>query len=161
MEPRGEGQGGHVVNIVAQVTAKALREFDTGDMDNATGDHDPSATRVGSDQVANMPVADTQDRLDYSVEDDGHDDDSDVSDADLESNEQTILDPEHPLMKRYQKRLREILRNRENVLEAELKEVHQGVARKKKEREDVGVELYGIQQELARHQLTLENLQVC
>lgn len=91
---------------------------------------------------------------------DGYPNDGD-SDDEFEQNELVVLDPEHPLMKRFQLKLREVLKKRNDVLELEVREIREELTNKKKEREDIGVELYGVQQELARYQLTLESLQVC
>jgi Rad3-related DNA helicase len=183
MEPRGDGPDEHVRDIVSQVTVRALREFTTGDMEDADGGgnretaapfgssnaaNNPEGSQSnGRDRTSEMPVADTQDLLPYNPDDvvdidnEEGEEGSSGSDAELESNEVVVLDPDHPLMRRFQQRLKEILQRRSEKLELELREIREAVNAKKKEREDVGVELYGVQQELARYQLTLESLQVC
>jgi Rad3-related DNA helicase len=180
MEPRGDGPDERVRDIVSQVTVKALREFTTGDMDDTNGDAgnetvaQPSSPAAAGSQeapapnggahVTELPMTDTQDLLGYNA-DDGlgnaeEEEGSSGSDGELEENEVVVLDPDHPLMRRFQQRLNEILQRRSEKLELELREIREAVTVKKKEREDIGVELYGVQQELARYQLTLENLQV-
>ncbi len=190
MDPAGggsKGSEGHMRNVVSQVTVRALQEFDTGDMEHtATGSSVPEATDepldythpdtnddssplalVRHDRETTMPPADTQDLLDEEgdeneldeVGDEDYEGEGD-SDAELEENELVVLDPNHPLMKRFQAKLKDILVRRNDKLELELREVREAFNSKKKEREDIGVELYGVQQELARYQLTVENLQV-
>lgn len=67
-----------------------------------------------------------------------------------------VLDPDHPLMERFQKRLKNQLMNREQKITLECREAKYQNEKSKKERENAGVELYGLQQELAKHQMLLE-----
>jgi len=84
----------------------------------------------------------------------------DQPDDDLEPDELVVLDPDHPLMVRFQKALRTQLENHNEKLKFDITETLLTLRKKQKEREDIGVELYGIQYELANYQKTLENLQV-
>ncbi|KAJ6658502.1 hypothetical protein lerEdw1_020057 [Lerista edwardsae] len=67
-----------------------------------------------------------------------------------------VLDPEHPLMKRFQTALKAYLTKQMGKLADELRELIVGVKNGKKEREELGVILYGVQQQLARLQMELE-----
>ncbi|GFR74317.1 coiled-coil domain-containing protein 40 [Elysia marginata] len=78
--------------------------------------------------------------------DDGSDNETDM----------VVLDPEHPLMKRFQAALGAHLNKQNEKITLELRDLDETLRVKKKEREDLGVELYGVQQELARYQMLLE-----
>lgn len=190
-EPEPPEGGEHITNVVSQVTVKALSEFSTGDMDerdriaaNVQRDQEDKPVDLVPfvyDTMDDMPPRDTQDVMSCDMDEDDDDDDigqadgeeieelgdedieqvDDDFDADLDQNELVVLDPEHPLMKRFQLKLKEVLLKRNGVLELEVREIREELATKKKEREDIGVELYGVQQELAQYQITLETLQVC
>nr|XP_015212263.1 PREDICTED: coiled-coil domain-containing protein 40 isoform X1 [Lepisosteus oculatus] len=73
-----------------------------------------------------------------------------------EEEELVVLDPEHPLMKRFQSALKSHLSRQ---LEKIYLDVREKLAMERAEvtqRENLGVELYGVQQELARLQMALE-----
>ncbi|XP_073444175.1 coiled-coil domain-containing protein 40 isoform X1 [Dendrobates tinctorius] len=70
--------------------------------------------------------------------------------------ELVVLDPDHPLMTRFQTALRNYLVKQIQSLDIELREMSTSMKKNKSEREDLGVILYGMQQELARHQMGLE-----
>ncbi|XP_017548392.2 coiled-coil domain-containing protein 40 isoform X1 [Pygocentrus nattereri] len=77
-------------------------------------------------------------------------------DEEDEDEEVIVLDPEHPLMKRFQSALKKHLTKQLERLELELREK---VALERAEggrRENLGVELYSVQQELVRLQAFLE-----
>jgi hypothetical protein len=82
--------------------------------------------------------------------------DNEQNDNESFDNNLVVLDPDHPLMARFQKRLKEQLYNREQKVTMELREAKYLTENAKKEREEAGVELYGLQQELAKHQMLLE-----
>ena len=67
-----------------------------------------------------------------------------------------VLEPDHPLMKRFQTALNKQLTRQNEKVTLELRELEESLRSRKKEREDLGVDLYGIQQELARYQMMLE-----
>ncbi|XP_063816816.1 coiled-coil domain-containing protein 40 isoform X2 [Pseudophryne corroboree] len=77
-------------------------------------------------------------------------------DDDEEESELVVLDPEHPLMTRFQTALKNYLSKQIQSLDLELREMSTSMKKNKSEREDLGVILYGIQQELARLQMGLE-----
>ncbi|CAF0999398.1 unnamed protein product [Brachionus calyciflorus] len=81
---------------------------------------------------------------------------SNENDLGTEENNLVVLDPDHPLMARFQKALRDQLTKREQKLTLETRETKYQLEKSKKEREDLGVELYGLQQELAKNQMFLE-----
>ncbi|KAG9473612.1 hypothetical protein GDO78_004095, partial [Eleutherodactylus coqui] len=70
--------------------------------------------------------------------------------------ELVVLDPNHPLMTRFQTALKNYLTKQIESLEVELRGMTALMKKNKSEREDLGVILYGIQQELARQQMGLE-----
>ncbi|XP_068119380.1 coiled-coil domain-containing protein 40 [Hyperolius riggenbachi] len=87
--------------------------------------------------------------------DSGEEEDQRDEDEDAES-ELVVLDPDHPLMTRFQAALRNYLTKQIQSLDLELRELNTSAKKNKTEREDLGVILYGIQQELARLQMGLE-----
>ncbi|XP_077980301.1 coiled-coil domain-containing protein 40-like [Glandiceps talaboti] len=93
-------------------------------------------------------------------EDDDGDDGDDGLDSDVseEESEMVVLDPDHPLMKRFQIALKSHLKKQNEKVTLEFQELSGALKNKKKEREDIGVNLYGLQQELARQQMLLEQL---
>merc|ERR1719419_1473406 len=64
-------------------------------------------------------------------------------------------------MERAQKALKEQLERNHNRVSLKLAEKEEEVSRMRKTREDVGVELYGLQQQLAKLQMTLERFLEC
>lgn len=56
-----------------------------------------------------------------------------------------------PLMKRFQNALKKQLSSQHEKVRLELSELTEALKRKMSERENIGVELYGVQQELARY----------
>ncbi|XP_059157116.1 coiled-coil domain-containing protein 40-like isoform X2 [Physella acuta] len=109
---------------------------DGGDDDFDDGDDD-DANREGEVQTFG--------------EDDNHATDESDNETDL-----VVLDPDHPLMKRFQAALKAHLTKQDDKMTLEYRDLSETLKMKKKEREDIGVELYGVQQELARYQLMLE-----
>ncbi|XP_072882258.1 coiled-coil domain-containing protein 40 isoform X1 [Hemitrygon akajei] len=78
------------------------------------------------------------------------------SDTDEEQTELIVLDPDHPLMKRFQEALKSHLSKQLDKLTLELRELSWRMKKVTTEREDTGVILYGIQQSLAQLQMELE-----
>jgi len=64
---------------------------------------------------------------------------------------------DHPLMERVQDALYQQLQNSHERVALELREGEEELRRVKTNREDIGVELYGVQQQLAKLQMQLEN----
>ncbi|OCT60402.1 coiled-coil domain-containing protein 40 [Xenopus laevis] len=75
---------------------------------------------------------------------------------DDKESELVVLDPDHPLMTRFQTALKTYLTKQIQSLELELREMNVSMKKSQKEREDLGMFLYGVQQELARLQMGLE-----
>jgi coiled-coil domain-containing protein 40 len=67
-----------------------------------------------------------------------------------------ILDPNHELMRRVQDTLRKQLLAAQTRLDEELREKNEALRQLRRDREDTGVQLYTLQQQLARQQLALE-----
>uniref|UniRef100_UPI00398EA058 coiled-coil domain-containing protein 40 isoform X2 n=1 Tax=Pristiophorus japonicus TaxID=55135 RepID=UPI00398EA058 len=78
------------------------------------------------------------------------------SDTDEEQIELVVLDPDHPLMKRFQEALKNHLSKQMDKLILELRELTWRMKKQTAEREDTGVILYGVQQSLAQMQMELE-----
>ncbi|XP_014669906.1 PREDICTED: coiled-coil domain-containing protein 40-like [Priapulus caudatus] len=76
--------------------------------------------------------------------------------GDSGDNELVVLDPDHPLMQRFQAALRQHLQKQHDKLTMELRETSESLRNRMKDREDMGVTLYNVQQELARQQMLLE-----
>ncbi|PRW44941.1 Coiled-coil domain-containing 40 isoform C [Chlorella sorokiniana] len=70
--------------------------------------------------------------------------------------ELAALPPDHPLLRRAQEALHRQLAEQKLRLQEELRERKKALKDAKQRREDVGVELYGFQQQLAKLQLALE-----
>jgi len=166
----------HVVDVVSDVTVRALREFSTGEMPEvaeagaeatADGDVDAGVGDVSDyedeDELAGLPPQDTSDLLaceGNELDEINEPDVPDQPDDDLEPDELVVLDPDHPLMVRFQKALGAQLEKHNEKLKLDVAETLLALRQKQKEREDIGVELYGVQYELANYQKTLESLQV-
>ncbi|XP_074967752.1 coiled-coil domain-containing protein 40 isoform X1 [Phalacrocorax aristotelis] len=67
-----------------------------------------------------------------------------------------VLDPEHPLMRRFQDALKNHLTKQMEKVNLELQELRTATKKGKVHREELGVILYGAQQQLARLQMELE-----
>jgi chromosome segregation ATPase len=79
-------------------------------------------------------------------------------DSDEEGEETTIEDfARNPMMERVQRALKEQLKNTYDRIKRDSEEQQQEVREAKKKREDCGVELYGMQQQLARLQTGLDS----
>ncbi|MFT7804122.1 coiled-coil domain-containing protein 40 isoform X1 [Arapaima gigas] len=79
--------------------------------------------------------------------------------GDEPNEELVVLDPEHPLMKRFQLALKNHLSKQLEGLNMELREMSAEERAESTRREELGVELYGVQQQLARLQASLESRQ--
>ncbi|KAJ3127462.1 Coiled-coil domain-containing protein 40 [Nowakowskiella sp. JEL0407] len=82
---------------------------------------------------------------------DGNEDDDDEDEA--------IMDPDNPLMKRVQLALQQQLTSQLERIEQEIKEKEEQYKKAVKKREEIGVDLYNEQQQLARLQAMLESAQ--
>ncbi|KAL5246650.1 hypothetical protein ACHWQZ_G018758 [Mnemiopsis leidyi] len=74
-----------------------------------------------------------------------------------EEEEMVVLDPDHPLMIRMQDALTKYLSKQLDKLNLEIKEKSQELKKLTTDREEIGVNLYGIQQQLAKQQMLLES----
>nr|XP_009490751.1 PREDICTED: coiled-coil domain-containing protein 40 [Pelecanus crispus] len=73
-----------------------------------------------------------------------------------EETELVVLDPEHPLMRRFQAALKNYLTKQMEKVNLELQELRTAAKKGKVQREELGVILYGAQQQLAHLQMELE-----
>nr|XP_020669348.1 coiled-coil domain-containing protein 40 isoform X1 [Pogona vitticeps] len=78
-----------------------------------------------------------------------------------EETQLVVLDPEHSLMKRFQTALKDYLNKQIGKLTEELRELTAATKNGKMQREELGVILYGVQQQLARLQMELEKNHNC
>ena len=91
--------------------------------------------------------------------------DSEIGDDESESGDEFDQDPvemirefgAHPLMERAQEALHSQLEQTLDRLKSEYSEKEEGLRNITKDKEEVGVEMYGLQQQLARLQMNLEN----
>ncbi|XP_047687577.1 coiled-coil domain-containing protein 40 isoform X2 [Prionailurus viverrinus] len=67
-----------------------------------------------------------------------------------------VLDPDHPLMVRFQAALKNYLNRQIEKLNLELQELGAATKQSRVQRQELGVHLYGVQQHLARLQMQLE-----
>ncbi|RQM21170.1 hypothetical protein B5M09_010247 [Aphanomyces astaci] len=96
------------------------------------------------------------DRFDEGENDDDNSDESDDEEPEGDD-EQTIVDAgRHKRMQRIQKVLYDQLVGNDTQIALELREKEEELRRAKTKREDLGVELYGVQQQLAQLQMALE-----
>ncbi|XP_052261678.1 coiled-coil domain-containing protein 40-like isoform X2 [Dreissena polymorpha] len=130
------------------------------DMDNLQGEDFDGVPGVGQQLVpaGGGPPDDggSDGSGDDEEEDEGEDEGESDGESDAESNVMVVLEPDHPLMKRFQAALNKQLTKQNEKVSLELRELDESLKNRKKEREDLGVDLYGIQQELARYQMMLE-----
>ncbi|KAM9207763.1 uncharacterized protein RG961_014948 [Leptosomus discolor] len=78
------------------------------------------------------------------------------SEETVEETELVVLDLEHPLMRRFQAALKSHLTKQMEKVSVELQELRAAAKKGQAEREELGLVLYGAQQQLARLQLGLE-----
>ncbi|KAM7088878.1 coiled-coil domain-containing protein 40 isoform 1-T2 [Ciconia maguari] len=78
------------------------------------------------------------------------------SEETVEETELVVLDPEHPLMRRFQAALKNYLTKQMEKVNLELQELRTATKKGKVQREELGVILYGAQQQLAHLQMELE-----
>jgi hypothetical protein len=124
--------------------------------DHTDGGAPPQTTSMmiaatGGDDGDEDEFLEDEDDEDYEDEAESEGEESDEGDREM-----IVLDPDHPLMQRFQKALKNHLDKQNEKVSLELRELLEASKNKKREREDAGVELYGVQQELARHQMLLE-----
>ncbi|KAL1006083.1 hypothetical protein UPYG_G00067680 [Umbra pygmaea] len=104
---------------------------------------DPASTPPGNVVPLSNSNGDELRRVDQ--EEEGEDED-----------ELIVLDPEHPLLKRFQSALKTQLQKQLERVNLELREKRAIEEAEKDHRKELGVEMYGLQQELARLQACLE-----
>ncbi|XP_020856436.1 coiled-coil domain-containing protein 40 [Phascolarctos cinereus] len=85
-----------------------------------------------------------------------HTSESDISEEAEEETQLVVLDPDHPLMKRFQTALKNYLMKQIERLKLEIRELTVATKHGKTQREELGVQLYGVQQHLAQLQMELE-----
>ncbi|XP_075296789.1 coiled-coil domain-containing protein 40 [Opisthocomus hoazin] len=78
-----------------------------------------------------------------------------------EETELVVLDPEHPLMRRFQAALKNYLTKQMEKVNLELQELRKATKTGKVQKEELGVILYGAQQQLAHLQMELEKSHDC
>ncbi|KAM6377009.1 coiled-coil domain-containing protein 40 [Pluvialis apricaria] len=78
------------------------------------------------------------------------------SEETIEKPELVVLDPEHPLMRRFQAALKNYLTKQMEKVNLELQELRTATKKSKVQREELGVILYGAQQQLAHLQMEVE-----
>ncbi|XP_026636252.1 coiled-coil domain-containing protein 40 isoform X2 [Microtus ochrogaster] len=76
--------------------------------------------------------------------------------ADDESAQLVVLDPDHPLMIRFQEALKSYLNRQIDKMKLDIQELDVATKQARVQRQELGVNLYGVQQHLARLQMQLE-----
>ncbi|XP_070630031.1 coiled-coil domain-containing protein 40 isoform X2 [Bos indicus] len=76
--------------------------------------------------------------------------------AEEDRSQLVVLDPDHPLMIRFQAALKSYLNRQIEKLRLELQELSVATKQSRVQRQELGVNLYGVQQHLARLQMQLE-----
>ncbi|XP_027968124.1 coiled-coil domain-containing protein 40 isoform X2 [Eumetopias jubatus] len=76
--------------------------------------------------------------------------------AEEDRHQLVVLDPDHPLMVRFQAALKNYLNRQIEKLKLELQELSVATKQSRVQRQELGVDLYGVQQHLARLQMQLE-----
>ncbi|KAL6038043.1 hypothetical protein STEG23_019384, partial [Scotinomys teguina] len=76
--------------------------------------------------------------------------------ADDEGSQLVVLDPDHPLMIRFQEALKNYLNRQMDKLRLDIQELDVATKQTRVQRQELGVNLYGVQQHLARLQMQLE-----
>ncbi|XP_032312544.1 coiled-coil domain-containing protein 40 isoform X1 [Camelus ferus] len=76
--------------------------------------------------------------------------------AEEDRSQLVVLDPDHPLMIRFQAALKNYLNRQIEKLRLELQELGVATKQGRVQRQELGVDLYGVQQHLARLQMQLE-----
>ncbi|KAK2500244.1 hypothetical protein MC885_018154, partial [Smutsia gigantea] len=76
--------------------------------------------------------------------------------AEEDGSQLVVLDPDHPLMIRFQAALKNYLNRQMEKLKLELRELAAAAKQSRVQRQELGVDLYGAQQNLARLQMQLE-----
>ncbi|XP_021033885.1 coiled-coil domain-containing protein 40 isoform X2 [Mus caroli] len=76
--------------------------------------------------------------------------------AEEEGSQLMVLDPDHPLMIRFQEALKGYLNRQMDKLKLDVQELDVATKQARSQRQELGVNLYGVQQHLARLQMQLE-----
>lgn len=164
MADNGARKKSSIAEAVSQVTVRALQEYRS--RDNAVvepkPDEGPPAPETDFDELNDTGQTEVS-RL-YAVVDPtttllGSRDIEEDMDSDEEidaENEMVVLDPDHPLMQRVQAALTDQLTRQSERLGLELREKLAALTSKQEHREAIGVELYKLQQHLAKQQANLE-----
>eukprot|EP00794_Sanderia_malayensis_P008980 gene8980-9938_t len=180
--PSTKGSKKSIKDEVSKLTIRALKEFKLDDEENIGTTPEgqrPWRQSEPTEQAASLQptyephgefnefksLPDTQEvddetgiPQDYQEEipDSGMDAGIESGSDDEIDDDMIVLDPEHPLMKRFQAAYKGHLLKQLQKVSLEVRELEEENNYKKKDREELGVELYAVQQELARQQMVLE-----
>lgn len=124
----------------AQEPAVPPEEYDAHPGDRA------SPTFLGRIQQLSMAEEEATERMESEGSDEAEEDRSQL----------VVLDPDHPLMIRFQAALKNYLNRQIGKLKLELQELSVATQQSRVQRQELGVDLYGVQQHLARLQMQLE-----
>jgi coiled-coil domain-containing protein 40 len=160
----------HSYTITSSPVTHSIHRTNTIELNCNMSGHSP-------EQQDNVPVFDDNEYQDHNQEqeqeqhqqdivysdasdDDDHDsvlDDDDEEEVDDDDDETEFVDANDPAMERVQRALYQSLKREDDRLTLKHREMTEQLARAKKEREHLGVELYGFQQQLAKSQTILDN----
>ncbi|XP_065176721.1 coiled-coil domain-containing protein 40-like [Sycon ciliatum] len=104
---------------------------------------------------------DDEDYAGFDVEVGDHMDDDDDDDNGLgnDADDMMVMEPDHPLMQQFQTQVTVQLTAQKEQLELKKAEKMKTLKEREKERDELGVSLYNLQQQLAKHQSQLEQHQ--
>ncbi|XP_030062467.1 coiled-coil domain-containing protein 40 [Microcaecilia unicolor] len=156
---KSHDQAQHLTTSRRQTSSRASSQASTvtakDELFAESGDTGVTTSSAHSDTT----VLQVNPQLGDSDSEDGDSDNSSGTEDSEEEDEETelvVLDPDHPLMTRFQSALKNYLTKQLQPLNLDVHEMSISLRRTKKEREELGVILYGLQQELAQLQLGLE-----
>ncbi|XXQ37158.1 Coiled-coil domain-containing protein 40 [Plasmodiophora brassicae] len=121
---------------------------------DATSEHELAQEQTA--KPVGLPAPDGALPMPVQVADVDDDGDGAAGDADVADEEDDVVDPDDPLVARLQAAMMAQLQDAATRLDENLRERNEEVKRLNKKRETIGVDLYGLQQQLARMQMQLE-----
>ncbi|ESO08505.1 hypothetical protein HELRODRAFT_169363 [Helobdella robusta] len=134
-------------NNINNSIATNFKNIDDNDLISKPENENEKLTKKTSDNVENKSSVMDSGELNKNYENDF---------GDNKDNELIVLDPDHPQMKRFQKSLKDLLEKQTAKLTLEIKELSEALKSKKVERENIGVQLYSVQQDLIKQQTLLQ-----
>ncbi len=86
-----------------------------------------------------------------------HNNNQNPSEAEDENQNLAYLPADHVLLQRFQRAMQQQLTDEHERVDLELIEIEENLKKIERDKEDVGVRLYGVQQQLAENQMNFEH----